>query len=155
MVAKASSFKPVMPIQLDRSFTYRLHLLAKVSDHESHKSYLDEVGLSLSEARCLATVGTFEPMSVMDLADKGNLNKGQASRAAQILVDKGLIRKKEHPSDGRGVTLGLTAAGKKLWDKTMTLIDARNRHIVSCLNKDEQATLSRLLDRLLQHNIGE
>ena len=61
-----------MAIQLDRSFTYRLHLLAKVSDHESHKSYLEEVGLSLSEARCLATVGTFEPMSVMDLADKGN-----------------------------------------------------------------------------------
>jgi hypothetical protein len=37
----------------------------------------------------------------------------------------------------------------------MALIDARNRHIVSCLSKEEQATLSRLLDRLLQHNIGE
>ena len=144
-----------MAIQLDRSFTYRLHLLSKVSDHESHKSYLEEIGLSLSEARCLATVGTIEPMSVMDLADKGNLNKGQASRAAQILVDKGLILKKEHPCDGRGVTLSLTAAGKKLWDKTMVLIDARNRHIVACLSKEEQITLSRLLDRLLQHNIGE
>ena len=96
-------------MQLDRSLTYRLHLLHKVSDHESHQAYLQALGLSLSEARCLATIGSFQPMSVMDLADKGHLNKGQASRAAQSLVDRGWIEKKNNPNDGRGVTLSLTA----------------------------------------------
>jgi len=72
-----------MTTALDRSFTYRLHLLHKVSDHESHQSYLEKLGLSLSEARSLAAIGAFEPMSIMSLADKGNLNKGQASRAAR------------------------------------------------------------------------
>ncbi len=83
-----------MTRKLDQTFTYRLHLLHKVSDHESHKAYVEGVGLSMSEARCLATVGSFEPMSVMDLADKGNLNKGQASRAAQGLSTRGWLPKK-------------------------------------------------------------
>ena len=139
--------------KLDQSFTYRLHLLHKASDHESHKAYVDGVGLSMSEARCLATVGSFEPMSVMDLADKGNLNKGQASRAAQVLVDKGLIAKKDNPNDARGVALSLTPRGRKLWEPTMQLIHARNQQILGCLTSDEQATLSQWLDRLIAHNV--
>lgn len=140
-------------MKLDRSLTYRLHLLHKVSDHGSHQAYLDQVGLSLSEARCLATVGAFQPMSVMDLADRGNLNKGQASRAAQILVDKGWIEKKNNPHDGRGVTLSLTSSGKKLWRHTMTLIEVRNQQIFGCLSQTERNTLGQLLDRLIEHNM--
>lgn len=139
-------------MQLDRSLTYRLHLLHKVSDHESHQAYLQGLGLSLSEARCLATIGSFQPMSIMDLADKGNVNKGQASRAAQSLVDRGWIEKKNNPNDGRGVTLSLTASGKKLWRQTMALIDARNQTIFACLSAAERNTLSALLDRLIAHN---
>lgn len=139
-------------MQLDRSLTYRLHLLHKVSDHESHQAYLQGLGLSLSEARCLATIGSFQPMSIMDLADKGNVNKGQASRAAQSLVDRGWIEKKNNPNDGRGVTLSLTASGKKLWRQTMALIDVRNQTIFACLSAVERNTLSVLLDRLIAHN---
>ena len=142
-----------MTRKLDQTFTYRLHLLHKVSDHESHKAYVGEVGLSMSEARCLATVGSFEPMSVMDLADKGNLNKGQASRAAQVLVDKGLVAKKDNPNDARGVALSLTPKGRKLWAPTMQLIETRNQQILSCLSPEEQATLIQWLDRLVAHNV--
>lgn len=140
-------------MQLERSLTYRLHLLHKISDHDSHLAYLNALGLSLSEARCLATIGAFQPMSVMDLADKGNLNKGQASRAAQILVDKGWLEKKDNPADGRGVTLSLTAQGKKLWRQTMALIETRNQTIFGCLSQAERNTLSHLLDRLIEHNL--
>lgn len=140
-------------MQLERSLTYRLHLLHKISDHDSHLAYLNALGLSLSEARCLATIGAFQPMSVMDLADKGNLNKGQASRAAQILVDKGWLEKKDNPADGRGVTLSLTAQGKKLWRQTMALIETRNQTIFACLSQAERNTLSHLLDRLIEHNL--
>ena len=143
-----------MTTPLERSFTYRLHLLHKVSDQGSHHSYLETLGLSLSEARSLAAVGAFQPMSVVALADKGNLNKSQASRAAQILVDKGWVQKTEHPVDGRGIELSLTPEGRKLWKKAMTLIEQRNEDIFGCLNAQEQATLSRLLDRLIAHNLG-
>jgi DNA-binding MarR family transcriptional regulator len=131
--------------------TYRLHMLHKLSDYSSQRTYSEETGLSLSDGRCLATVGSFEPMSVNDLARLSNLNKGQASRAAQALVNCGLVSKKDRPEDGRGVVLTLTAKGRRVWRKTMDLIRLRNEDIFNCLSDKEQAQLSDFLDRLIAH----
>ena len=133
------------------TLTYRLHLLHKLSDQESHRRYPQEAGLSLSDGRCLAAIGSFEPLSVMDLAMRANLTKGQASRAAQSLVDQGFVHKTDSPSDGRGVSLSLTARGRKVWHKTMALIERRNEEIFGCLNAQEQRQLGALLDRLIAH----
>jgi DNA-binding MarR family transcriptional regulator len=136
---------------LDRTLTYRLHLLHKLTDAESQGAYPEHTGLTLSDGRCLATIGQFEPLSVKDLAAQSNLNKGQASRAAQALVEQGLVRKEDRPDDGRGVVLSLTPAGHKLFMRTMQLIAQRNDEIFGCLNAQEQTTLSTLLDRLIAH----
>ena len=148
-----SSRPPSPPhASLGRSLTYRLHLLHKITDLVSQQSYLDAIGLSLSDGRCLATVGSFGPLSVNELADHSNLNKSQASRAAQYLVDQGYIQKVDHPGDGRGVLLSLTPAGRKLWIRTMQLVERRNEEIFGCLSAQEQAVLSDMFDRLIAHN---
>lgn len=139
-------------VALDRTYTYRLHLLHKISDQQTQQTYTAEAGLSMSDGRCLATIGSFEPLSVMDLARYANLNKGQASRAAQALVDQGLVKKKDSAEDGRGVTLSLSAAGRRVWVRTMALIQRRNEEIFGCLSAGELHTLDRLLDRLIEHN---
>ena len=136
---------------LDRTLTYRLHLLHKLTDADSQGAYPEHTGLTLSDGRCLATIGQFEPLSVKDLAAQSNLNKGQASRAAQALVEQGLVRKEDRPDDGRGVVLSLTPAGCKLFKRTMQLIAQRNEDIFGCLNAKEQAALSALFDRLIAH----
>jgi DNA-binding MarR family transcriptional regulator len=137
---------------LGRSLTYRLHLLHKVTDQATHKSYLETLGLSLSDGRLLAAVGAFGPLSVNELAGHANLNKSQASRAAQYLVDQGLVEKADHPGDGRGVVLSLTPAGRKLWSRAMALIERRNREIFGCLAAGERRLLSDIFDRLIEHN---
>lgn len=139
-------------VALDRTFTYRLHLLHKISDQQTQQTYAAEAGLSMSDGRCLATIGSFEPLSVKDLARYANLDKGQASRAAQALVDQGLVKKKDSAEDGRGVTLSLSAAGRRVWVRTMALIQRRNEEIFGCLSAGELHTLDRLLDRLIEHN---
>ena len=136
---------------LERTLSYRLHLLHKLTDAHSQSAYPVHAGLSLSDGRCLATVGAFEPLSVNALALKANLNKGQASRAAQALVEQGLVRKQNSSEDGRGVVLSLTAAGRKACQRTMDLIDLRNHEMFGCLHAEEQALLSDLLDRLIAH----
>jgi DNA-binding MarR family transcriptional regulator len=83
-----------VPVALDRTVTHRLHLLYKLTDRVSHAAYLADAGLPLSEGRCLSAVGAFAPLSVNDLAQQANLNKGQASRAAQALVDQGWCAKR-------------------------------------------------------------
>ncbi|WP_050999082.1 MarR family winged helix-turn-helix transcriptional regulator [Limnohabitans sp. Rim47] len=140
-----------MPTPLDRTLTYRLHQLHKLTDSDSQSAYPEHTGLSMSDGRCLTTIGTFEPLSVKELAEKANLNKGQASRGAQALVDQGLVLKADHPGDGRGVVLTLTAKGRGVFDRAMAMVAQRNQDIFGCLTEKEQSTLSAMFDRLIAH----
>jgi DNA-binding MarR family transcriptional regulator len=136
-------------ITLDRTLTYRLHLLHKLSDIESQRAYASDAGLSMSDARCLTAVGSFAPLSVNDLAQKANLNKGQASRAAQSLVDQGLVRKEASATDGRGVVLTLTAKGNTVWRRAMKVVEQRNHEIFGALSEAEREQLGEFFDRLI------
>ena len=134
---------------LDRFLTYRFHLLNKLSDRDTNRAYLEECGLSLGEARCLAAIGRFGPLSLNDLAQAANLDKGHASRSAQRLVMRGFISKNVSESDGRGVVLALLAEGKRRYRDVIGLIGRRNQEIFGCLSPDEQAQLAELLDRVI------
>lgn len=136
---------------LDRTVTHRLHTLSKITDRVSQTAYETDAGIPYSEGRCLAAIGAFGPLSVNDLAQWANLNKGQASRAAQSLVDQSLVRKVASATDGRGVVLTLTAKGERVWQRLMLVIERRNAEIVSCLDAAEVQQLSGLLDRLVEH----
>lgn len=137
--------------QLDRALTYRLHRLHKLTDLESQRTYPAQTGLSISDGRCLGAIGSFGPLSINDLAKYSNLNKGQASRAAQALVDQGLVVKADDLKDGRGVSLSLTDTGMKTWHKVMNMIAKRNHEIFGCLSEKEALQFSKLLDRLIEH----
>lgn len=138
-------------VTLHETFTHRLHVLHKLTDRVSQQAYAEEAGMPLGEGRCLAAIGAFTPLSVNDLARGANLNKGQASRAAQSLVDQGLVRKTASATDGRGVVLTLTAKGERTWRRVMAVIERRNEEILSCLGARERSQLDGLLDRLVAH----
>ncbi len=146
--------RPRAPFVLDKALTYRLHRLHKLTDRESEAAYLDEVGLPLGEGRCLAAAGAFAPLSVNDLARRANLTKARASRAAQSLVDRGLVRKRPSDADGRGVVLTLTPEGEALWTRVMDLIARQNERIFGGLAAAEQAELGRLLDLLIDQALA-
>src|ERR1700712_3907424 len=118
---------------LVRTLTHRLHTLHKLSDRASQAAYLTDSGMPMSEGRCLAAIGAFEPTSVNDLARNSNLDKAQASRAAQSLFESGFVRKGADGGDGRGVVLSLTAKGRTRCARVMALIARRNDEIFGCL----------------------
>lgn len=141
-------------VELERTLTHRLHRLQKLTDRSSQSAYLEKTGLPLSECRCLAAIGSFSPLSVNDLAVRAHLDKAQASRAAQLLVNRGLVRKQASESDARVAVLTLTAEGSAAWRRVMAVIRSRNATIVSCLSAQEQQLLDALLDRLVEHAAG-
>ena len=138
-------------LPLEQQLSYRLHLLNKLSDAASAEAYLRECELPLSEGRCLAAAGAFAPLSVVELGQRANLDKGQASRAAQALVERDLIRKTASATDGRGVVLTLTETGQAMHQRVMALIRRRNEEIFGCLSAPERQQLGALLERLLGH----
>ncbi|MCW3155249.1 MarR family transcriptional regulator [Achromobacter spanius] len=139
------------PPALERFLTYRLHVLNKITDRDTNRAYLEDCGIPLGEARCLAAIGRYAPLSVNDLARAANLNKGQASRSAQALVDRGLVEKALSTSDGRGVVLTPTPAGMAQYQRIIDLIAQRNQEIFGCLDASEQQVLGEMLDRLIEH----
>jgi DNA-binding MarR family transcriptional regulator len=142
---------PKNSLALDRTFTHRLHTLSKDTDRITQAAYQVDAGIAFSEGRCLAAIGAFRPLSVNDLASRANLNKAQASRAAQSLVEQGLVHKDTSATDRRGVVLTLTTQGEGVWQRVMAVIERRNEEIVSCLTTAERQQLDDLLDRLISH----
>ncbi|WP_338663317.1 MarR family transcriptional regulator [Pararoseomonas sp. SCSIO 73927] len=138
-----------MTSPLEKALTYRLHRLHKLTDRESEAAYLGRLGIPLGEGRCLAAIGAFAPLSVQDLARRANLNKAQASRAAQSLVERGLVDKRASAEDGRSVVLTLTPGGTDLWARTMATIGALNDRFFGGLSDGEREVFGRLLDRAI------
>jgi DNA-binding MarR family transcriptional regulator len=136
---------------LQRHLSYRLHQIHKLSDAATAAAYRQHCSLPIGEARCLAAIGSIEPLSVNDLAQGANLDKAQASRAAQALVARGLVRKDASAHDGRGVVLQLTPAGRALHQQVMALVAQRNDEIFGCLSAADQQRLGMMLDRLIAH----
>jgi len=134
---------------LERFLTYRMHVVNKVSDRDTHRAYQESCGLPLGEARCLAAIGRYAPLSVNELARAANLNKGQASRSAQALVERGLVLKAASESDARGVLLTPTAEGRQRYERIVRLIARRNDEIFGCLSDAEQQQLGDMLDRVI------
>ncbi|MDB5885788.1 MAG: MarR family transcriptional regulator [Polaromonas sp.] len=136
-------------VELDRTLSYRLHQLHKLTDVASQRAYLAGTGLTMGAGRCLTAVGSFAPLSVNDLACKANLTKGQASRAAQSLVDQGLVCKSGSLNDSRCVVLTLTGLGETVWLKAMKVVEQRNDEIFGVLAPSDRRQLSLLFDQLL------
>lgn len=140
-----------MDTALDQTLTYRLHVLVKLSERGSAAAYREHARLPMSEGRCLSAVGSFAPLSVVDLALRANLTKGQASRAAQALVDQGLVTKTASTTDGRGVVLGLTRSGRAAFERVLAVVERRNAEIFGVLDSGERAAFGAQIDRIVAH----
>src|SRR5690606_1282408 len=139
------------PLPLAQQLSWRLHRLGKLTDALTAAAYAEELGLGVAEARALAAIGSFEPLSVNQLAAHAHLDKAQASRAAQMLVERGAAEKTPSPSDARAVVLSLTRSGRRLHRQAMGLIQRRNRDIMACLDEAERESLLGMIDRLIRH----
>lgn len=136
---------------LQRLFTYQLNTLSKLNDLATQAAYAAGCGLSLPEVRTLAAVGAFGTLTVVELALEVNLDKGQASRLARAMVDKGLVERSSPDDDRRVVRLSLTRAGRAMWAKVMPLIERRNAELLAALTPAERMQLQALFDRMLAH----
>jgi len=135
---------------LEQFLTYRLHVLYKLAERGIGERYQDKLGVTVPEARVIASVGSFGPFSIMDLARHANLDKSQASRAAEALIKQGLVQREASEDDGRVVLISLTDEGRELYRKVMPIARKWNADLFDCLDDDEKAAFSAALDRIIQ-----
>lgn len=134
---------------LDQFLTYRLHVLNKLSERGISERYQAKLDVTLPEARIIAAVGSFGPFSVTDLARHANLDKSQASRAAEALIRRGLVARDSDPADGRVVLVSLTPEGRALYRRVMPIARKWNADLFDCLDNAERVALGKMLDKVI------
>ena len=134
---------------LKQFLTYRMHVLNKLSERGISERYQTKLGITLPEARVIASVGSFGPFSIMELAKHANLDKSQASRAAEALIQRGLVARAPSAEDGRVVVISLTPEGRALFRKVMPIARKWNADLFSCLDEEQAQALGHALDKVI------
>ncbi len=134
---------------LDQFLTQRLHTLNKLTERALGELCRDKLDITLPEARVIMAVGAYGPFSIMELARHTHLDKSQASRAAEALINQGLLSRTSSDEDGRVVVVGLTREGSALNRRIMTLARRWNADMAELISDSEHAALERALDKLI------
>ena len=121
--------------------------LANVLRRGSTLVYGRKLGLSQVEWRMVALVGEHAPVSLNELADLLDLDKGQTSRSVSALVARRLMLR-EYRRDGRGIRITLTARGTEIYRELMVSALERNRVLLNGVTAEEKTQLFAILDRL-------
>jgi DNA-binding MarR family transcriptional regulator len=74
-------------------------------------------GLTPTQISVLETVSRRGPIRLSDLATVEDVNPTMLSRVAGKLEELGLIRRHQHPGDGRASLLGLTERGERVLER--------------------------------------
>src|SRR5215469_53134 len=131
--------------------SYRLHELTTLSERFIGMRYRRKFGLRMMEVGILIMVGGSGPLSFKTTYTRANLEKSNASRLATQLLEKGLLEKREDPSDQRSFVLALTPAGQKLYQDLYADALARNERWMAVLSEEQRAVFLSCLEMLTEH----
>jgi DNA-binding MarR family transcriptional regulator len=129
--------------------SYRLHVVANLLSRGAELRYRREFGVSLWEWRTIALLGAVtEPLAFNHLAQAAGVHKSQMSRVVSGLVRRKLVAKEADPGDARGVRLGLTKAGRKVYEGLIGAAEERDAAFRKCLSTNESLVFDRALSKL-------
>jgi DNA-binding MarR family transcriptional regulator len=110
-----------------------------------------EFEISFSQMKALQILRLAgEPTSIKDLGDRLGLSLGAMSRAADGLVQRGLVDRLEDPEDRRIKRLSLTKPGQEFVEKLIEVRLAGISDFVASLSPKEQALLAKALDPIME-----
>ena len=112
---------------------------------------IEQTKLGDSDFRVLEALLHKGPLPVNTIGPKVWLTPGSISVAVDRLVKKGLVARRERPSDRRVRQVELTAKGRALITRGFREHAAAIEDAVNALSKRERLTLLRLLKKLGKH----
>jgi DNA-binding MarR family transcriptional regulator len=139
--------------------SFRLHMLARLSERFYEQFYQREFGLSLLECRMIGITGGYGQVTFKRVCQEADLDKSHASRLVDRLIRRRLLQKVSNPSDQRSVMLTLTSAGRdthralhaaatRLAEEWLCVLSADAR-------KEFQASLVKLIDQIRAMSAAE
>ncbi|WP_201411907.1 MarR family winged helix-turn-helix transcriptional regulator [Mesorhizobium sp. J8] len=110
-------------------------------------------GLQSGEFDVLATLrrsGSPYALTPTELYETTMVTSGAMTARLDRLEKGGLIQRMPHPTDRRGVIVQLTAKGRELTDEALAAHVANEHEILAGLSREDQETLAKLLEKLIE-----
>jgi len=110
-----------------------------------------ETGLALADFDVVAQLAQANgELRVTELADRALISRSGMSRRVARLADEGLVRRDKAGTDGRGVVVALTEAGKaRLAETAPVHVRGISKLFVARLDDQELAILERALSKVI------
>jgi DNA-binding MarR family transcriptional regulator len=137
------------PIELEHFLPYRLSILSNTVSQAIADDYQKRYDLSVTEWRVMAVLARFDGLSAREVAERTAMDKVAVSRALARLVEAGRVNRGTHDGDKRRSVLSLSEIGWQVHDEVAPMARAREREVLAKLDEEEQAWLTRILDKLL------
>lgn len=128
-------------------FTFRIISLLDLLRRSGTLVHRRSFDLSGIEWRIMSQVGDHAPLSLNDLAELLNLDRGQVSRAVKAMKERGLLDSERRPG-GPAIDITLSAEGKGLYERMVALAIERNAFLVGDIPDAEIERVSDVLDQV-------
>lgn len=112
------------------------------------RDWLCRADLTVSQCYALEVVATGEGRTVNEVAGTLFLDKSTASRTVGALVEKGYVRRRPHPDDGRAVLLEATPEGRETYRGIEADVIREEARLLADFEPDARKAAAELLGRL-------
>jgi DNA-binding MarR family transcriptional regulator len=118
------------------------------------RSVLTPHDLSFGAFTMLFCLWVWGPLEVRDVADRMAVSRPTVSGIADTLERRGLIERRDHPSDARRRSLALTGEGERAFAALFPVVNRHEGAAIAALEPEESVELARLLRKLVQASRG-
>lgn len=136
------------PLRLSTFLPFRLSVLSNAVSQRIAALYDREFGLSIWQWRVMAVIGDTPGISATEIGQRTQMDKVAVSRAIAGLIEMGYLERRQSQEDARRSYLDLTPAGHDIYDLIVPLALSEEAKLVSALNTEELAELTRLMTKL-------
>lgn len=132
----------------DRRIAYRFSVLSTLQTRALAAMYSRKFGLTVNSWWVMVVIGRFPRSSASTVVENTTLEADKVTRAVDMLVDKGLMLRREDPEDRRRVVLTLSASGARVFEEIETVRKALEAELLEVLTNEELESLYTILDKL-------
>src|SRR5579872_800905 len=118
--------------------------------HSSFVAKLDKEGIAIPEWRILISLYNKDASNIVELAEFIEVDKGAVSRVLDKLESNELVVR-QPGKDRRSSIVCLTKKGEELTPKLAKLAELNEKEFFSCLSKEDEKQLKKILKKLLLH----
>jgi DNA-binding MarR family transcriptional regulator len=127
---------------------YRLAVVTEAVSRVFAENFEEAFKLTRPEWRVLAVIVEHGTLSPTLVGQHALMDKVKVSRAVQSLVVRGILRRTQDPSDGRGLLLSVTRKGRTTHESLVPLCIKAEAVVFKDLSAADQAALRRVLAKI-------